>query len=70
MAIDTEDKRRSAAPHLWGIPGMGTAPVPNTDIDAGDREHFAGFYRGISAAGPVVGAGGVRKSMLLHVYNR
>ncbi len=41
MAIDTEDKRRSA--------GMQVLPVPDATIDQGDRQHVSRIYRGILA---------------------
>lgn len=42
MAIDTEDKRRSASSVL---PFLVTPPVPDGEIDTTDRRHIAGFYR-------------------------
>jgi hypothetical protein len=44
MAVDTEDKRRSVLTVL---------PIPNADVDAGDREQVAWLYRGIPAAPPL-----------------
>jgi len=44
MAIDTQDKRRST---------IAVHPVPNSGIDAGDRQQVVWIYRGIAAAAPV-----------------
>lgn len=43
MAIDNENKRRSV---------IGIFPVPDGSINAGDRRHIAGFYRGLAEAPP------------------
>jgi len=43
MAIDTEDKRRSATA-LWGGPRV--LPVADSTVDAGDRAHLS-IYRGL-----------------------
>ena len=45
MAIDTEDKRRSV---------IGILPIADGTISGVDKQHVAGFYRGIPAAVPVV----------------
>lgn len=42
MAIDTEDKRRSAAQILW--------PSPDASIDVGDRAQLSHAYRGVFEA--------------------
>lgn len=60
MAIDTEDKRRSVA----GIPMN-----PDGTINAQDRQHIAGFYRGIAAAAPPVEVSKPSIGALLGVYN-
>ncbi len=39
MAIDNENKRRSV---------IRIFPVPDGSINAGDRRHIAGFYRGLA----------------------
>lgn len=54
MAIDTEDKRRSAGCH----PALSVLPVPNSDIDQGDRQQVAWMYRGIAAGVPSVATPG------------
>jgi hypothetical protein len=45
MAIDTENKRRSAA----GFFLFNINPVPDGTISSYDREHVAGVYSGIAA---------------------
>lgn len=52
MAIDTEDKRRSAcgSPMAALIP----FPVPDNSVDVVDRPHAAWVYRGISFQPPPV----------------
>ena len=45
MAIDTEDRRRSV---------VGILPMADSTIYGVDKQHVAGFYRGIAAASPVV----------------
>ena len=50
MAIDTRDKRASAHRLYPRI-----RPIPDGVIDAADRRHIAGFYRGISAGEPPEG---------------
>lgn len=47
MAIDTENKRRSAANWICRIP-----PAPDGSISGVDREHVAGFYCGIPSGTP------------------
>ena len=44
MAIDTENKRRSASNWICLIP-----PVPDGTIADTDKQHVAGFYSGIAA---------------------
>jgi hypothetical protein len=63
MAIDSEDKRRSAGPRIFGMPAFGTMPTPDSDVDAADRLHYSGFYRGITLVTPVRNGG-----FLLKVY--
>jgi len=65
MAIDTEDKRRSAMARIYGVIGAGIAPVPDGTIDASDRAHITGFYRGITYASPAFNRG-----FLLNVYRQ
>jgi len=48
MAIDTENKRRSALSKIW----YKFFPVPDGTIDTGDRRQAAGYYRGIVTAAP------------------
>lgn len=49
MAIDTEDKRRSAASRgLW----KRCFPVPDGTISGVDKQHAASRYRGIAAGIP------------------
>ncbi len=43
MAIDNENKRRSV---------IRVFPVPDGSINAGDRRHIAGFYRGLADVPP------------------
>ena len=57
MAIDTEDKRRSAA--RWH-PVMNVFPVPDGVISIFDRRHAAGRYRGLPV--PVALSGGLTPS--------
>ncbi len=45
MAINTEDRRRSA---------VGILPIADGTISGVDKQHTAGFYRGIPAAVPVI----------------
>ena len=47
MALDTANKRSSAI--FVGIPFRGKYPFPDGTIDAGDRQHAAGYYRGVVA---------------------
>lgn len=47
MAIDTAKKRASAL----GVGQVGTVPLPDGQIDAGDRAQLAGAYRGFADAG-------------------
>ena len=54
MAIDSADKRSSAMSLLTD---MVVAMTPDGSIVALDRQHVAGFYRGISAAEVSVGVG-------------
>ena len=42
MAIDSGDKRKSVINWIRRI-----LPTPNNSIDAPDRGHVAGFYRGL-----------------------
>ena|GEM_PF-4401002 len=47
MAIDTADKRRSAAQRTW----WRIAPVPDGSLtNERDRQHAAGIYRGLALA--------------------
>lgn len=46
MAVDTENKRRSAA----SLPTIVIAPEPDSAISAADRIHIVGYYSGIIAA--------------------
>lgn len=65
MSIDTEDKRRSVVSP--GLPYLVIVPKPDGTINADDRRHIAGFYRGIKtdpAAQYKISAG-----MFLGVYN-
>jgi hypothetical protein len=48
MALDTADKRASAL-HV-GLPFRSTFPVADGALDQADRQHAAGWYRGILAA--------------------
>jgi len=45
MAIDTEDKRRSAL--SWGLINI-HYPVPEGSMVTADRPHVIGIYRGIT----------------------
>jgi hypothetical protein len=49
MAIDTEEKRRSALLHI--IPFMPPWPTADSSIDAGDRADVLGFYSGLFGSG-------------------
>ena len=44
MAIDSEDRRRSV---------VGIFPIADGTISGVDKQHVAGFYRGIAAGEPV-----------------
>lgn len=46
MAIDSEDKRRSVLRIL---------PIADGTISGVDKQHAAGFYRGIAAQSPIAG---------------
>ena len=48
MSIDSRDKRSSAL----SIGFVLSLPLPNSDIDQGDRQSVASIYRGILAAIP------------------
>lgn len=50
MAVDTEDKRRSAGSLLW----MQHLPVPDGAISAADRRQVSGLYSGIATGIPGV----------------
>lgn len=50
MAIDTEDKRRSA---ISGRPFGIFYPVPDGSIAGEDKWHSLGFYSGIAISGVV-----------------
>lgn len=50
MAIDTEDKRRSAV----NMPLFTVMPTADGSIDAQDREQATGYYSGITPATPEV----------------
>lgn len=67
MAIDSEDKRRSVLG--FGLPYMAVAPNPDGTINAADREHIAGFYRGIAAGAPPVAVQVASRGLLMGVYN-
>ncbi len=52
MAIDTEDKRRSAQSFPWGL---SIRPVADGTVGTTDRAHETGFYSGIAyAAAPIL----------------
>jgi hypothetical protein len=51
MAIDTEDKRRSV---VGVFRALTIPPVPDSSISGVDKQHTAGYYRGIAAQSPVV----------------
>ena len=53
MAIDNEDKRRSAGAHLFAT----TYPVPDGDVDEGDRAQVAWVYRDFDFDEPKSGGG-------------
>ena len=65
MAVDSENKRRSAI----SMPFLAVAPVADGTIDAQDREQATWIYSGITLAAPAV-AIGIRKGLLLGVYNQ
>jgi hypothetical protein len=48
MAVDTEDKRRSAL--NCGLLSLAVRPEADSDISTADRRHSAGWYRGIETA--------------------
>lgn len=50
MAVDTEDKRRSAT----GFYPFMVAPVPDGAIGASDRRQITGVYSGITTSVPSV----------------
>lgn len=51
MAIDNEDKRRSAGSHF----ATTVYPVPDADMDEGDRAHVAWVYRDFDFDEPASG---------------
>ena len=53
MAIDNEDKRRSAVSHITLV----ILPVPDDDVDEGDRAQAAGVYRDFDFDEPSSGGG-------------
>ena len=53
MAIDTEDRRRSV---------VGILPITDGAVFGVDKQHVAGFYRGIVAVTPVPSCRTVRIS--------
>ena len=60
MAIDTENKRRSAVQNA--LPFLAVLPVADGSLNQADRQHVSWLYRGILAAG---GAAAARSRMLL-----
>lgn len=48
MALDTQDKRASAL--FPGLRSHRVLPLPNGEIDSGDRLQLALLYRGIAAS--------------------
>lgn len=56
MAIDTQNKRRSASSRG---PSVRIAPVPDGEIAGVDRQQIVGRYCGIAAAAPPVIAPGI-----------
>ena len=63
MAIDTEDKRRSA---VSTTPGLRILPVADGSITQPDWQHTAKVYRGITADNPVA----VSVPLFYHHYQR
>jgi len=55
MAIDSEDKRRSAQ---YGTPGGTVRPIADGSIGTQDRPHCIWLYRGLSYSAPVITEGG------------
>jgi hypothetical protein len=51
VALDSADKRSSS--EAGGLPFLLILPAPEGTIDAADRLHVSGLYRGIAAAGVV-----------------
>ena len=51
MAVDTREKRASMV--SWARPWTPQLPLPDTDINQGDRQHIAWVYRSVLDA-PVV----------------
>ncbi len=62
MAIDTENKRRSAI--RWH-PNLNIFPVPDGDISVFDRRHAAGRYRGLPVPVGLGGTLNLNRSMLM-----
>lgn len=56
MAIDTRNKRASVIGYK--LPWRGPLPLPDGEIDPGDRRHLVGEYRGFADAGAPGGPGG------------
>jgi len=50
VAVDSKEKRWS----MLGFGDTGHIPLPDGEIDAGDRLTLLGLYRGIAAAIPVI----------------
>ncbi len=64
MAVDTENKRRSAL----CLPFYATSyPEPDGTIDDNDRMHTTGWYSGIDPGGVVIVANVKRTLLLLGV---
>ena len=65
MAIDTQDKRRSAQQSSAGTP----RPIADGSIGTADRAHAAWFYRGLTytAPGAAGGAAAIRRFWTLFI---
>lgn len=65
MAIDNEDKRRSAGTH----PFTSVLPVPDGDVDEGDRAQVAWVYRDFDFDEPASGGGRGGRRMILEIID-
>ena len=68
MAIDNRDKRASALRFMlpWMIPLL---PVPDDDVDEGDRAQVTGIYRDFDFDEPTSGGGLGGRRLLIGIID-